>query len=291
MPEQKIALTRELIGILEGKRYVDLQRDGDLLINLGMKNKVQLQLLRLLDPLDKLKEEQESAMKDVTRTVCSISKTLVGYDYAFFKLIKPISYVPADIDLLVKSDEAGKASRLIVKLGYSIRVKEPYCITLTRGSSIIDVYTYPTFAGVIYMDGQVLLESVMNADFNGVEITSLEGYAEALMSACHALYKEQVYTLNDFFTVDKWLSVRSFRLAEKLSCEKALKVAVRLNKLLREGIIDAPYVVGFPLWLMLMSSKFHDDRSTGATLPNALTTLFNRRIGAMVSSRLMRLMC
>jgi hypothetical protein len=35
-------------------------------------------------------------MRKVTEVVQTISKLLRGCDYAFFKLVKPLSYVPAD---------------------------------------------------------------------------------------------------------------------------------------------------------------------------------------------------
>jgi hypothetical protein len=51
-------------------------------------------------------------------------------------------------------------------------------------------------------------------EFNGVEVVSLESYAEALVSAAHAVYKERIYTLNDYFTVKEWTTEETFKLAK-----------------------------------------------------------------------------
>ncbi|MBS7610486.1 hypothetical protein KEJ19_08060, partial [Candidatus Bathyarchaeota archaeon] len=57
---------------------------------------------------------------------------------------------------------------------------------------------------------------------------TLEPYAEALMAASHAICKEQIYTLNDYFIVKKWTTGRSFKLAEELRCTQALEVSIKL---------------------------------------------------------------
>jgi hypothetical protein len=53
-------------------------------------------LVRDLNIQGSLREQQEMGMRKVTEVVQTISKLLRGCDYAFFKLVKPLSYVPAD---------------------------------------------------------------------------------------------------------------------------------------------------------------------------------------------------
>jgi len=43
-------------------------------------------------------------------------------------------------------------------LGYRVVVKDPYCLTLTKGDSMIDLYVHPSLGGVIFINGQGLLE-------------------------------------------------------------------------------------------------------------------------------------
>ncbi|HEX69227.1 MAG TPA: hypothetical protein ENG10_02915, partial [Candidatus Bathyarchaeota archaeon] len=242
---EKQVTTKILIDILQDKRVP--HTNIDILIDGASKNKVLLHLLRVLNIQGSLREWQESSIRRVIKVVRAISKLLKGYDCAFFKLIKPVCYVPADVDLLVGIDHVNKIVKDIMTLGYRITVKDPFCVTLTRDDSIIDLYIHPSLGGVIFLNGQKLLEHTCTKEFNGVEVRSLESYAEALVAASHAIYKERIYTLNDFFTVEKWISKKTIRLAQELSCEDALKVAMNLNRKIRLGLLETPYKIPLPL--------------------------------------------
>ena len=279
--------TKILIDIIAGKRTT-YRADKDSLINKASKNKVLLQMLRVLNIQGPLRESQEHDMGRTLKVVQALSRLLKNHDYAFFKLIKPISYVPADVDLLVDASQARKAVKDIIGLGYRVEVKDPYCITLTRGASIVDVYIHPSLGGVIFIDGKKLLEHVNIKEFNGVEIRALESYAEALVAASHAIYKERIYTLNDFFTVEKWTSKKTIRLAQQLECESALQAAINLNRKIRLGLLETPYKIPLPLWLTILIQKFQTDDITRATSPNILKTLTNKRIGKLLISKLTR---
>jgi len=258
-----------------------------LLIHAG-KNKILLHLLRVLNIQGSIRERQESAISKVIQVIQALSKLLKDYNYAFFKLIKPLSYVPADVDLLVDAKQAGRVAHEIRGLGYRVAVKDPYCLTLTRGDSIIDLYVHPSLGGVIIINGQRLLEHSCTMEFNGAEIRSLEGYAEALVAASHAIYKERIYTLNDYFTVEKWASKKTLKLAQELKCEEALKTAMNLNRKIRLGTLETPYKIPLPTWLVMLSRKFQTDNLTRATSKGMLKTLTNKRIGELLTSKLTR---
>ena len=119
-------MTKHLIDILNGKRLRNSEAELiEPLIELASKNKVLLQLLIDLGVEGFLREWQEKALRETVRTVEMLSKSLSGHDYVFFKLVKPVSYVPADIDVLVKLEEVGEIIRKIVGLGYEVVVKDP----------------------------------------------------------------------------------------------------------------------------------------------------------------------
>jgi hypothetical protein len=46
------------------------------------------------------------------------------------------------------------------------------------------------------------------------------------VTASHAIYKERICTPNDYFTVEKWASKKTLKLAQELKCEEALKTAI-----------------------------------------------------------------
>lgn len=120
------------------------------------------------------------------------------------------------------------------------------------------------------------------------EIRALENYAEALAAASHAIYKEKIYTLNDYFTVKEWISNESLRLAEELYCEHALELAMELNRRIESSSLSLPYKIPMPLWFLLLSRKLCTDSLTRATLPNVLKTIQSPRIGKMMLSRFAR---
>jgi len=264
-------LTARLLNAVVNGAMPDVSLDL-LLIHAG-KNKILLHLLRALNIQGSIRKQQELDISKVTRVVQILSKLLKDYNYAFFKLIKPISYVPADVDILIDESQAEKATHEIMRLGYTIAVKDPYCITLTKGDSIIDLYVHPSLGGIIIINGQRLLEHSCTMEFNGTKVKSIEGYAEALVAASHAIYKERIYTLNDFFTIKEWASTKSFKMAEELSCKPALKLALTLNEKIEKGLLETPFKISVPHWLALLLQKVHDDRLSRASAINIIKAL------------------
>ena len=260
----------------------------DLLLTHAGKNKILLHLLRALNIQESVREQQESGIRKVIEVVQTLSKLLKNYNYAFFKLIKPISYVPADVDILIDESQAKKAAHEIMHYGYTIAVKDPYCITLTKGDSIIDLYVHPSLGGAILINGQRLLEYSCIMEFNGVEIKSLESYAEALVAASHAMYKERVYTLNDYFTVRDWADERTFQLAEELKCKSALRLAIKLNEAISKGLVETPYKIPLRIWANLLIQKILKDPQTRSTSKNLVVALGSKRGLKLLISKFMR---
>ena len=280
------SFTLSLIEVLEGDGGCDV--GVDVLIDLAFRNKVLLQLLRALNIQGPLREQQELSMRKVIETVRVLSKLLKDYNYAFFKLVKPLSYVPADIDILVDANQIGKVVHEIVGLGYGVAVKDPYCITFVRGDSIIDLYVHPSLGGMIFIDGGKLLEHRCLREFNGVEIVSLESYAEALVSATHAIYKERIYTLNDYFTVKEWTTEETFKLAKKLRCTSALELAVKINEAFEKGFIEAPYKIPVITWTKLLVRRIVNDPLIRSTSKNLVSSIGSKRGLKLLKSKFTR---
>jgi len=280
--------TRTIVELIEEHKKSSNVSLSPSLVEHAIRNKVLLQLLRTLDINDSLREKQERGYAVIVNEVERISHALKGLSYAFFKLVKPLSYVPADVDLLVDVSQVKSAAHEIMGLGYRVAVKDPYCLTLTRGDSIVDLYVHPSLGGVIIINGQKLLEHSCTMEFNGAEIRSLEGYAEALVAASHAIYKERIYTLNDYFTVEKWTSEKTIRLARELKCKEALKTAIELNRKIGLGMLETPYKIPLPTWLAMLIRKFQIDGLTRASSIGMLKTLTSKRAGMLLASKLMR---
>ena len=108
------------------------------------------------------------------------------------------------------------------------------------------------------------------------------------MAAAHAVYKERIYTLNDYVTVARWLDRRSLELAHRLGVERAVELVYRVNRAVREGVLTLPYKLPLPLWLETLLAKTLKDKMSRTTLPNILKALGSRRVGRQVLSRITR---
>jgi len=66
--------------------------------------------------------------------------------------------ISVDLDIIISSKDIYKATRLSREKGFKVIVYEPYTITLARKGFIVDLYTQPSFAWIIYSDGEKLLK-------------------------------------------------------------------------------------------------------------------------------------
>ena len=189
---------------------------------------------------------------------------------------------------MVKFDEREEIIRRIKRLGFRVKVKEPFCTTLVKDSFIIDVYVHPTLGGMIYMNGQRLLDYVSIKEFDGIKIRTLESYVEALVSAAHAIYKECIYTLNDYFTVKEWTTEETFRLAKELKCSSVLEFAIKINDAIENGLVEAPYKIPMHTWTKLLVQKVLRDPLTRSTSKNLIKSLETKRAIKLLKSKLTR---
>jgi len=277
-----------LNAVLNGGTSSVKKANIDELIKIAARNKILLQFLRVTQLDEKLLLLEEAKYRKFLENLALTQETLSNLDHIFIKLRKPVAYVPSDIDILIPRKLISKAVHRLMEKGFRIEVAEPYCITMTRREAIIDLYIYPTLGGMIYVNTDKLFEYKEAIEFNGIEIYTLSPSAEALVTMAHSIYKERIYTLNDYITVKKWMSKKTIRLAEELSCEDALKVAMNLNRKIRLGLLETPYKIPLPLWLALLMRKFRRDSLTRATSVGMLKTLTNKRAGKLLKSKLTR---
>ena len=257
-------------------------------IGVAAKNKILLHFLRVLDTRSDVRVCEEARYKEFLGNLRIVAETLEGLNHVFIKLRKPVVYMPSDVDVLVARNHVVKAVARLRARGFRIEVVEPYCVTMVRGDCVADLYIYPTMGGMIYLDSKELFEHIEHSLFDGLEIPVLKTYAEALMTIAHAVYKERIYTLNDYVTVKKWFSKKTLKLAEKLCCLEAVNEALAIHKLVEERGIVLPYRIPFAEWIDILRSKITCDKLSRATILNVLNTLRDRRLGKLVISKLTR---
>lgn len=134
-----------------------------------------------------------------------------------------MEHVSVDIDVLVRRKHIYRAVERLRNRSFKLGVSEPYTVTMTRGRAIVDLYTRPSFAWMVYLDGEQLLEEVKTAMVErlDVEIRMLTKEAEAVVTAVHSVYKEHIYLLADHYVTKQWLTSKAINLARELCIEEA----------------------------------------------------------------------
>ena len=251
------------------------------------KNKVLLGFLRKMNIMNYLWLE-EANYRRFLQGLRLVVRALKNLNVVFIKLRKPVVYVPADIDVLLPRDLVWKAYSRLRNFGFKLDIIEPYTITVRRGDVVVDLYVQPTLGGVIYLDGSRLFDFVKYEDFNDMEIPVLEDYAEALLAIAHSIYKEKIYTLNDYLVVRKWLSRKTLNLAIEMKVLNAVKFVNLINEKVNMYALDLPYRIPIPIWMMLLGEKVFVDKLTRGTLLNLYRATKDLRIGDLIMSKLTR---
>ncbi|MEM2533894.1 MAG: hypothetical protein QXK12_07735 [Candidatus Nezhaarchaeales archaeon] len=260
------------------------------LAELAKLNKVLLGFLRRVGCNSPLRVCEEALHKRYMVEVSKVSEALRGLDYAFYKFRKPVEHVSVDIDVLVRYEHLLKAVKALTGRGFRVEVSEPYTITMVRGGTIVDLYTHPSFAWIVYLDGGRLLEETetMDMDLTGVEAKALTKDAEAIVTAAHAMYKEHVYLLADYYVVRYWLNNKALSLARELRAEEAVKIALRLNEQIEGGQVETPVKLK-PIQVMeLLARKLVEDSDFRTTTINVLKLIARKRAMQQLIQRIKR---
>jgi len=256
-------------------------------------NKLLLAYLRRVGDVlgDELLRE-EARYRWFMRNAAEVVEALngAGVGYALHKFRKPFDHVSVDLDILVRVDDVPKAVKVLVRRGFSIAVSEPYTVTLVRRGFIVDLYTNPSFAWVVYMDGEKLLRCcVEEIEVGGVKANALTKEAEVVISAAHAVYKEHMVLLIDCLTAWAWTGRGVWSLAEELGADKALETLHSICRAIGAGYIEAPYKLSIATTTRILSEKFVRDPVFRVTTINMLKyVLGHRDIGARMLNRLLR---
>lgn len=259
-------------------------------LEVARRNKVLLDFLGRLGISDHLIVREEEKYRLFLASLQEVSEVLEGEDFIFIKMYKPVRYVPSDIDVLVARDKLASVARKLMRIGYIVEVVEPYTLTLVRKNRVIDLYVHPSLAGVVYMDGNSLLWRRERVSFNSsIKIPSLSKGAEAALTAAHAIYKEKLYTLNDYITISRWADGETLQVCRENYCTDALRTALYINRKVDEGLVSLPYKIPTVKWAGMLLSKIVNDPLTRSTLPRMLYAVADRRFGKLLIDKFRRL--
>jgi len=285
---ETLKLLRTLLGLYRPSN-VEVRR----LAEVAKLNKLLFAYLRRVG--DVLRDEllrEEARYKWFMKNVAEVVEALNGTDveYALHKFRKPFEHVSVDLDILVSADDISKAVKVLVRRGFKIAVSEPYTATLIRNGFIVDLYTNPSFAWVVYMDGEELLKRCTEEiEVDGVRANALTREAEVVVAAAHAVYKEHMVLLIDCLTMWAWTNREVWGLAEELGAGKALEMLHSICKAIGAGYAEAPYKLSLGMVIKILSEKLVKDPAFRATTMNMLKYVFGRRdVGTRMLSRLLR---
>jgi len=242
-------------------------------------NKLYLAFLRSVrDVLPGEWASEEERFRRYIGGCLEVAEALRGLRYAFYKFRRPVDHVSVDLDVLIHVDDVWRAVRRLSGRGFRIVVVEPYTVTLRRGSLIVDLYTHPSFAWAVYMDGAKILRDYSEEfELGGTKVSGITREAETAVAAAHAVYKEHVVLLLDCLTAWRWFSRGALRVAEDLGAGRALGMLLEVCGGVRRGTIDAPYRLPYPLLLRLYAEKFSEDPVFRGTAINILRYAAERR--------------
>jgi hypothetical protein len=121
-------------------------------------------------------------------------------EYTLFKTIKPFPTTPSDVDVLLPIKDFQRAEGLLMSSGYIRTTSDAYSSTLQK-DMIVDLQQQPSVSNLPYLPAQLLLENAIITKVNGVDVRTLNPEAELVAIASHSFYKEQLFTMNDYYSI------------------------------------------------------------------------------------------
>jgi len=300
-----------LPGLIEGEGNLPI---NDLsILQLAELNKIPLFFLESLRILEKYPpfEIQLSRYRDKQRKTLNLIAMVSGLieesgiHYTIFKTLKPFPYTPSDIDILLRSkSDLASIVQILMKRGFKPLNRGLYGLNMfsIEYGINIDITTEIAVAGLIYLPKNLVFEHVNIVKINGFRVRTLKYHAEIVVAAAHSLYKEQMYTLSDYYTFA--LHFDQFKAAQELARQAyvvpALDVALCLTNTITSAILGSKDVsamshedidgdvmkkvldshLNFPLkydistLFRLFSRKLLEDQSFRESLPSFLKSMF-----------------
>ena len=212
-------------------------------LQIAEKNKISLLFLRaivsgvdghpFMSALLQYEQRYQRTLELVKFVASILEKEKISY--TLFKTLKPFPYVPSDVDILLWSNNDLKI--------FERRLNSENCVSLERdayGVTMfspthklnIDLTTQIAVSGMVYLNKELIFDHISEIEFHGNTVRTLEPAAELLAVTAHSIFKEQMFTLSDYYTLvllaQHW--GEASKLAEKLHLKHALETVLRLTE-------------------------------------------------------------
>jgi len=214
-------------------------------LKLAEKNKIPLLFLRTVAPNFKNSsikssllryEESHQRTLDLIKFVAGLLEN-EGTPYTIFKTIKPFPYVPSDVDVLLRSDQDLKTVvKALMAKGCIVLDGDTYGVTMFSPAHKmnIDITTQVAVSGIVYVNKKLLFDHVHEVEIDGTMVRTLEPHVDLLVVTGHSVFKEQMYTLSDYYTfvmsLQQW--EKASKLADKFHLKPALETVLKITETL-----------------------------------------------------------
>lgn len=245
----------QIIGLpdVDNKQSFELKlEDFETFFKLAEKNKVHLLFLqsasRLFPENSVVKsslsnyEERYQRTIGLTKFVAGVLKR-EGVSYTFFKTIKPFPYTPSDVDVLLwADDDLQTAINKLRAEGCVVLDGDLYGVTMYSPvyKLNIDLTLRVAVSGIVYADKKLLFEHVYDVHVDGQQVRTLKPSVDLLVVAGHSVYKEQMFTLSDYYACvlfsQHWKE--SLNLADSFHLRYALETVLKLTRNLTLNAFD-----------------------------------------------------
>jgi hypothetical protein len=281
----------KVLRVIEGSYKPGVEEAFKLAVRAGL-NKLLLPYLRSLGGALAGELEREEArfnwfMGNAVEVVGVLENARATY--ALYKFRRPVDHVSVDLDILVEARHIPASVASLRDRGFRVVVQEPYTVTMERSGFIVDLYTQPSFAWVVYMDGgRLIREEAEEIELNGAAARALSREGEVAVAAAHAVYKEHMVLLMDCLVAWSWLNKRAWSIAVEHGVEGSLETLLESCSHIRRGLVEAPYKLKPHTLIKAYAGKMVHDPLFRGTLPNILRYSARRDLGLRISTRLTR---
>jgi hypothetical protein len=231
----------KVIGIPDVIQGMKVQ-GSDELLKLATLNKIALLYSKSLqaDGLYKELAPKHELLLETVKDVTSVFNQN-SINYSIFKTLKPFPTTPSDVDVLLSKQDFARAEMLLTSGGYRQVANDAFTSTLTKKMNV-DLQIQPSVSNLPYLSKTFLMENTERRNLGELEVNCPTTEAEIIVIASHSLYKEQMFTLNDYYTITL-LAERAdidnlINLAKKAKVLEAVRLALTLCSNITQSVFN-----------------------------------------------------
>jgi hypothetical protein len=169
--------------------------------------------------------------------------------YSIMKTLRPFAYAGADVDVLLgNTEDFSRAVKKLQEHNFTFLSQDLFSATMVRKDFEVnvDLQLGITVSNLPYINKRLLLQNVKEIKINGNTVKTLDAHADVNVIACHALYKENMYTLADFYSTALFITRENSKTLCKLAEQTKSTAAVSAMLTWTQRIADAAFGINLP---------------------------------------------